>query len=114
MRTLLVGKVGVVDQGQAAFITALSQHSVQLGGGGPASSWDDQRGIPEVDDGDFAAVIDAPPVAQRRRKAGLASVGDSGSRYGCRHDDALYLLQVYKALGTRRRSTGTAAAGSPT
>lgn len=89
MRTLLVGKVGVVDQRQASFVAALSEHAVQLGGSGPASSGDHQRGIPEVDDGDFAAVIDSPAVTKCRRKAGLASVGNTGSRYGCRHEDAL-------------------------
>ena len=74
MRTLLVGKVGVVDQRQASFVTALSEHAVQLASGGPASSWDHQRGIPEVDNGDFATAIDAPAVTKRRRKAGLASM----------------------------------------
>jgi len=74
MRTLLVGKVGVVDQRQAPVVATLSQHAVQLAGDGPASSWDHQRGIPEVDDGDFATIIDAPAVTKRRRKAGLASM----------------------------------------
>ena len=89
MRTLLVGKVGVVDQRQASFVTPVSQHAVQLAGGGPASAGDHQRSIPEVDDGDFAAVIDAPAVTKRRRKTGLASMGDSGRRNGCGHGHAL-------------------------
>jgi len=89
MSTLLVGKVGIVDQRQAPFVTAFAEHAVQLGRGGPASSRDYQRGVPEVDDGDLATLIDSPAMTKRRRKAGLASVGDSGSRYGCRHDDAL-------------------------
>jgi hypothetical protein len=89
MRMLLVGKVGVVDQRQATFVAALPEHTVQLGGGGPASSRDHQCGIPEVDDGDLSAVIDAPAVAKCGGQAGLASMGDSGSRHGRGHDHAL-------------------------
>jgi hypothetical protein len=36
---------------------------------------DDQRGVAEIDDPYFAAVFDAPPVAQLGRQIGLTASG---------------------------------------
>ncbi len=85
----MVGKIGVVDQRQASLVAALPEHAMQLGGCAATSAGDHQRGIPEVDDGDFAAAIDSPAVTKHGRKAGLPPVGDTGSRHRSRHRNAL-------------------------
>ncbi len=74
MRTLLVGKVRVVDVGHGGLVGAAQQDSSEFGAGRARTAWKDQGRVPEIDEGNFAAVLDAPPVPQVGGEAGLAAV----------------------------------------
>ncbi len=81
MRTLLVGKVGVVDGGDRHLVRAVQENASQFGPGRVGASRQNQRDVTKIDEGNLAAVLDAPAVPQVSGKAGLATVRDPSSRY---------------------------------
>jgi len=63
MRTLLVGKVGIVDVRDRCLVGAAQQDASQLGASRINAAGEDQRGVTEIDERNFAAVLDTPPMA---------------------------------------------------
>ena len=96
MRTLLVGKVWVVDVGHCGLVGAAQQDASELSAGRAGTAGKHQGRVPEIDEGNFAAVLDAPPVPQVGGEASLATVRYPRGRYLCCHAVALY-----PRLGTR-------------
>jgi hypothetical protein len=74
-RQLLVGQVKIVDVGEALGV-ALAQDPAHLPPGHIESARNDERGVSEVDEPDFATLLDSPPVAEVGGEAGLATMGD--------------------------------------
>jgi hypothetical protein len=74
---LLIGEFLVGDAGDAHLI-AISEHSAEFVACGLNAAGNDESGVTEIDDPDFAAIFDAPPVTQFGRQIGLTAVGHLG------------------------------------
>ncbi len=76
---LLIGQVWVLDAGEAGLV-AVAEHVAEFLACGLHAARHDQGGIAEIDDSYFAAMFDAPPMAELGRQTGLAAVGHLGRR----------------------------------
>ncbi|MEI6403238.1 MAG: hypothetical protein WCP59_13730 [Actinomycetota bacterium] len=74
---LLIGQVWVLDAGEAGLV-AVAEYSAEFAACGLDAAGDDECGIAEIDDPDFATLFDAPSVTQFGRQIGLAAVGHFG------------------------------------
>jgi hypothetical protein len=89
MRTLLVGKVGVVEVGDRRLVAAAQQDASQLSAGRICTARQNQGGVTKIDKCNFAAILDPPAVPQVCGKTGLATVRYPRRRYLCSHTLAL-------------------------
>jgi len=60
---LLVYEARISSSGEAVFVT-VRQHTPQFTPSRGHAARNDQRGITEVDESDFAALLNSPPAAQ--------------------------------------------------
>lgn len=67
MRMLLIGKVRVVDHGDASFVAFGHEDPSELGPGRVDAAGEHQRCLAEVDERHLAAVVDAPTVPEGGR-----------------------------------------------
>jgi hypothetical protein len=74
----LDGKIGVVDGGKSAGVSARRQDSSQFGLSDLDAAWHNQRGVTQIDKRHVAAGSDAPTVPKLGGKARLSSL-----RYLC-------------------------------
>lgn len=107
---LLVGQVGVVDGGEAGLV-AVSEHPAKLVAGSVDAAGNDQGGVTEVHDPDFATSLDPPPVAELSGKVGLTTMRHLGGR-GSGHTCIVsgHRLQGGETVATTARASGEVAA----